>query len=657
MRDRPGGSVNQPDNQLLKRVSDPQDLRALSEPELEQLCGEIRGLITETILRNGGHLAPSLGVVELTVALHRIFDSPRDKIIWDVGHQCYAHKILTGRRDRFGTIRQIGGLSGFCRRCESPHDVFGAGHASTSISAAMGIAVARDARRDDFSVVAVIGDGGLSGGLAFEGLDNAGASERDLIVILNDNNMSISPSVGALSRHLTEIITHPLYERIKKEVWELTEKLPRVTRPVRQIVRRIEESLKGLLTPGLFFENLGFRYLGPIDGHKLGELTTVLEKVKRMHGPILVHVLTQKGRGLADAEDNPRKFHGIAPVRAENGKVEKGPAQLTYTKVFGRSMLELAERQPDLVAVSAAMCDGTGLTEFAERYADRFHDVGIAEGHAVTFAGGLAAQGVRPVVAVYSTFLQRAFDQLIHDVALQKLPVVLALDRAGLVGEDGATHHGAFDISYLTAIPGFTVAAPRNGKELRDLLVTALEQSEGPFAIRFPRDTVPDADALQHEPSPLPIGEWEVIRTGENGTFLAVGTMVDVALAAAEQLAAQHLDMGVVNARFLKPLDTGLLARLARAPGLLVTVEENALTGGFGSQVAGELLSLGWPLRGDQRLLRLGLPDAFVEHGARSELLAMVGLTPKRVSEQVLEAAGAARDRMQFAGSAGMPST
>lgn len=636
----PGGEVTNPNNEILPTIDGPADLKRLSREELDRLCPEIRRLIIKTVRRNGGHLAPSLGVVELTVALHRVFDSPSDKIVWDVGHQCYAHKILTGRREAFASIRQVGGLSGFCRRRESPHDPFGAGHASTSISAALGIAAARDTQGEDYNVIAVIGDGGLSGGLAFEGLDNAGACGRNFTVILNDNNMSISPSVGALSRHLTEIITHPLYERIKKEVWDLTEKLPRVTRPVRQIVRRIEESLKGLITPGLFFENLGFRYLGPIDGHKIDDLVTVFEKVKPMPGPILVHVLTQKGKGLTDAEHDPCKYHGISPIGAEVGKIEKPRPHLSYTEVFGQAMVQLGRRRKNMVAITAAMCDGTGLTGFASQFPERFYDVGIAEGHAVTFAGGLAAQGIRPVVSIYSTFLQRAYDQLVHDIALQRLPVVFALDRAGLVGEDGATHHGAFDISYLTSIPNFIVAAPRDGRELRSLLETALEESGAPFAIRYPREAVPDDDALVREPEILPIGKWEVLCTGSHGAFLAVGTMVAVALKAAQLLNAQGVAMGVVNARFLKPMDAELLERLAGQTNLLVTVEENSLTGGFGEQVAGALATMGWPGRRGRQLVSLGLPDSFVEHGPRQRLLESVGLTPQQIAEKVMCTAG-----------------
>ncbi len=632
--------MNKNQARILDRIDDPADLSGLTSRELDLLCDQIRELIIPTVRANGGHLSSSLGVVELSVALHRVFQSPHDKIVWDVGHQCYPHKILTGRREQFGTLRTYSGIAGFCRRQESPHDIFGAGHASTSISAALGIAAARDLNRENFSVIAVIGDGGLSGGLAFEGLDNAGGSNRNIIVILNDNNMSISPSVGALSRHLTEIITHPLFERIKKDVWDLTEKLPKGTGPVRQLVRRIEESLKGFITPGLFFENLGFRYLGPIDGHKLNELIPVLERIKNMTGPILMHVVTQKGKGLPDAENNPRKYHGVSPIKKESIKVETNPPQLSYTQVFGKTMMTLGAEFPEVVALTAAMCDGTGLTEFAERYPDRFFDVGIAEGHAVTFAGGLATQNIKPIFAVYSTFLQRAYDHMIHDVALQKLPVVFAIDRAGLVGEDGATHHGAFDISYLLTIPDLVIAAPRNGRELRNLLTTACAYHDGPFAIRYPRSSVPDADALLEASVPLPIGRWESLVEGKDGVFLAVGTMVETALAARELLISAGIEMAVVNARFLKPIDEEMLAELAKQGKLIVTIEENSKHGGFGALVAAFIAAGDYATTAGGRLLQLGLPDQFVEHGSRLELFASLGLKPEQIAQNVIDCAG-----------------
>jgi len=638
---------------ILSQINDPADLSGLSERQLSRLCDQIRDLIIPTVAANGGHLSSSLGVVELSCALHSVFESPRDKIIWDVGHQCYPHKILTGRRDEFDTIRTFKGLAGFCRRQESPHDIFGAGHASTSISAALGIATARDLKHEDYRVIAVIGDGGLSGGLAFEGLDNAGGSGRDIVVILNDNNMSISPSVGALSRHLTEIITHPLFERVKKDVWDLTEKLPKGTDPVRQLVRRIEESLKGFITPGLFFENLGFRYLGPIDGHKLSELIPVLERIKRMSGPILMHVVTQKGKGLPDAEDNPRKYHGVSPIKKESIKVETNPPQLSYTQVFGHAIMELGAKHPEVIAITAAMCDGTGLTEFAERYPERFFDVGIAEGHGVTFAGGMATEDIRPIFAVYSTFLQRAYDHIVHDIALQKLPVIVAVDRAGLVGEDGATHHGAFDISYLLSIPDLVIAAPRNGRELRDLLVTAHLYSGGPIAIRYPRGSVPDADALINDPLPLPIGRWERLVDGADGVILAVGTMVETALEASELLAARGICLSVINARFIKPIDTEMLSQLALERKYLITLEENSKHNGFGALVAAFLAEGGYAVNNGCQLLQLGLPDCFIGHGSRSQLLGSLGLLPAQVGERVAGFLGQNKDRTLRSGEAG----
>jgi 1-deoxy-D-xylulose-5-phosphate synthase len=451
---------------MLARIASPDDLRALPVNQLAQVCAELRSYIWETVNRVGGHLAPSLGVVELTVVLHYLFDTPRDRILWDVGHQGYGHKVLTGRREALRTIRQYGGISGFLKPKESPYDVFGAGHASTAISAALGVATARDLQGEKYRVVAVVGDGGMTGGLAYEGMNNAGVSGRNLILILNDNGMSISPNVGAISRYLTGVISHPFFNRMKADIWALTEKMPR-SQTLRQFVRRVEESLKTLFTPGMLFEDLGFRYFGPIDGHNLRELISVLEKVRDFEGPILVHVQTRKGKGYSMAEVDPQKYHGVKPVAAGSGKIEPARPVLAYTDVFAHALQELAAKEPRLLAVTAAMADGTGLLRFARAYPDRFFDVGIAEGHAVTFCAGLAMQGLRPVAAIYSTFLQRAFDQIVHDVALQHLPVVFCLDRAGLVGEDGPTHHGVFDLTYLGCIPGMVVAAPRNGRELR----------------------------------------------------------------------------------------------------------------------------------------------------------------------------------------------
>jgi 1-deoxy-D-xylulose-5-phosphate synthase len=629
---------------LLRRIESPQDLRQLSVRELQQLCEEIRQYLVAVVTRTGGHLAPSLGVVELTVALHRVFETPRDKIVWDVGHQSYVHKILTGRREALKRIRQWGGISGFCRRDESPYDVFGAGHASTAISAALGIATARDLRGEDYRVVAVVGDGAMTGGLAYEGLNNAGISERNFVVILNDNAMSISPNVGAISRYLGGIIASPLFNRVKAEIWKLTEYLP-ATGTVRQTARKVEESLKALLVPGMLFEDLGFRYLGPFDGHNLKELLTVLERVKRLDGPVLVHVRTRKGKGLPQAEGDPVKYHGIKPiapaVSPESGKVEAAPKSPAYTEVFAQAMIRLGELFPDLVAITAAMAEGTGLQRFAQRYPDRFFDVGIAEAHAVCFAGGLATQGLRPVAAIYSTFLQRAYDQLIHDVALQRLPVVFALDRAGLVGEDGPTHHGAFDLSYLGCIPGMVVAAPKDAKELEDLLYTALRQHQGPFAIRYPRDAIPESRRPNGEFHEIPVGSWETLESGQEVLVLAVGSMVEAALRAAGELAPAGIHPTVVNARFVQPLDEGLLGDLVPRHRLVVTVEENVLEGGFGAKVA-RWVHDHLP-DAEPQWLHLGIPPRFVEHGPRRKLLEMVGLDAAGIRRRILEAAGGAQ--------------
>lgn len=615
---------------LLSKIEGPEDLRTLPIDELPGLCSELRTYVWDTITRIGGHLAPSLGVVELTVALHYLFDTPADRIIWDVGHQAYIHKVLTGRRDQLRTIKQWKGISGFLKRSESPYDVFGAGHASTAISAALGVATARDMAGKKFRVVAVVGDGGMTGGLAYEGLNNAGAAGRNLIVILNDNAMSISPNVGAISNYLTRIISHPLFNRAKADIWKATEKLPK-TETVRGVVRRVEDSLKSLLTPGMLFEDLGFRYLGPIDGHDIRELVSVLEKVRDLDGPILVHVRTKKGKGYKIAEVDPQKYHGVKPA-SSSGKVEKEPPKLSYTEVFSEAMVRLGAEDPRLFAVTAAMPEGTGLVKFAQTYPDRFADVGIAEAHGVTFCAGLATEGMRPVAAIYSTFLQRAYDQIVHDVTLQHLPVLFCLDRAGLVGEDGPTHHGTFDLSYLGCLPEMVVAAPRNGAELVGLMRTALKHDAGPFAIRYPRDSVPEGKYPDEIPE-IEIGTWEVLRPPAEVTFLAVGSMVPVAMDAAAALEAEGLAAGVVNARFVHPLDADCLAGVLAASKLVVTVEENARRGGFGSQVDVWLEERG--ARESIELIRIGLPNQFVEHGARRKLLELCGLTAGEIASRV----------------------
>jgi 1-deoxy-D-xylulose-5-phosphate synthase len=619
--------------ELLDRIKDPTDVKSFSIEELVSLCDELREYIISVVSETGGHLAPSLGVVELSVVLHYLYNMPDDIIIWDVGHQSYAHKILTGRREEFRTLRQHGGISGFPSSFESKYDPFGTGHASTSISAALGFAVARDMMNRQDKVVAVVGDGALTGGLAYEGLNNAGASGTDITVVLNDNNMSISPNVGAISRYLTNIITNPVYNRIKSEIWNLTGKFPSFGESVRVLARRLEESLKNLITPGMLFEELGFRYFGPIDGHNLSELLHTMKSVRAIPGPNFVHVLTVKGKGFPQAEKDSAQFHGVGSFCKVTGKSNSKPTGVMYTKVMGETLVELGAADEKIVAISAAMPSGTGLNMFREKFPDRFYDVGIAEAHAVTFAAGLAASGLKPVVGIYSTFLQRACDQLIHDVGLQSLPVVFVLDRAGLVGKDGPTHHGAFDLSYLSMIPNFIVSSPKDESELKNLLFTAIRYEQGPFAIRYPRDKVvkiEESITLDE----IPIGSWESLITGEDVAILAVGSMVEVAMAASETLKVAGVSAGVINCRFVKPLDRDLLKDLVNHYHGLVTVEENTSVNGFGAQIGSAVQQFdGF----SGQVLNIGLPDHFVLHGPRAKLLEIVGLTSDRIAESVFE--------------------
>jgi 1-deoxy-D-xylulose-5-phosphate synthase len=606
---------------ILSNITDPAQIKGLSLRELEQLAGELRERIIEVCAANGGHLAPSLGVVELTIALHRVFDSPKDKIVWDVGHQAYAHKLLTGRNLSFGSLRTLGGISGFPKRAESPHDSFDVGHSSTSISAALGLGVARDLMQGSNKVLAVIGDGSMTGGIAFEALNHAGHLNKDLVVILNDNEMSISENVGALSNLLSSTITSEYVHRAKKELEAFLEKLPRFGQSALQIAKRAEESLKGLFTPGMLFEAFGFEYIGPIDGHNIPKLLETLENVKRFDDAVLIHVLTKKGKGYPPAEANPSLFHGVGPFDRETGKVHKGKGgAASYTGIFGETMKKLAAENDKLVAVSAAMPDGTGLTPFAKEYPDRFFDVGIAEQHAVTFAAGLAAQGLRPVVALYSSFLQRGYDQVEHDVCLQELPVLFAIDRAGVVGSDGPTHHGVFDISYLRVLPGITIMAPKDENELQHMLYTGL-QLPGPSAVRYPRGAgcgVPIDQIL----SALPVGKGELLRQGKDGAILALGTMVQPAFLAAQQLAEEGIDLAVMNVRFVKPMDRELILSLAQT-GRLFTVEENVLQGGFGTSVLELLEEEG--IEGVS-VTRIGFPDSYIEQGEQGELRSLYGL-------------------------------
>ncbi len=614
---------------FLELIHSPADLRKLRQSDLKPLTDEVRERILSVVSESGGHLAPSLGAVDLAVALHYVYNTPTDKIVWDVGHQAYAHKILTGRNSRFHTIRQHGGLSGFPRVEESEYDCISVGHASTSISSALGMAVARDLKKENHHVVAVIGDGSMTGGLAYEGLNNAGAHRTNLTVILNDNSMSISKNVGAISNYLTRVIVDPRYNKLKKDLWELTGKFSTVGSGIRKIVASIDESIKHLVIPGKLFEDLGFRYFGLVDGHNLTELIDVLRNVRAgAPGPVLIHIQTKKGKGCEYAEQDSTKFHGIGSFERSSGKVQKHPGSVpTYTEVFSRALVAQGHANPSLVAITAAMPDGTGLRAFGEAFPQRFFDVGIAESHAVTFAAGMAAHGMRPVVAIYSTFLQRSFDQIIHDVALSRFPVIFCLDRAGLVGDDGPTHHGYFDLTYLRMIPHVIVMAPKDEAELCHMLQTAMEYKDGPVCIRYPRGAGMGVE-IPSRPEAMEIGEPEVLCEGGDVTVLAIGDMVGLAQDAADLLAKEHhIKAGVVNARFAKPLGAGF-ERLLKSAKRVVTLESNTIVGGFGSAIceAAQALSL------KTQILTLGYPDRFVEHGTKALLLDDLGLSPQKIA-------------------------
>lgn len=616
---------------LLSRVNSPKDLKSLSIAQMESLAEEIREFILHNVGTTGGHLAPSLGVVELTLALHSILNAPYDKVVWDVGHQAYVHKILTGRKDSFHTLRQYQGISGFPRREESVYDAFGVGHASTSISGALGMAAARDVMGEKYTVAAVIGDGSLTGGQAFEALNQAGHIKTNLMVILNDNEMSIAKNVGGMAHYLSKLRTTPTYSRVKNDIDYLLRRIPAIGDSVAKSAERLKDSLRYLLVAGGFFEELGLTYVGPINGHDIATLQSVLLNVKKMQGPVLVHVITQKGKGYGPAEQSADKYHGIGPFCVETGNVLKCSSTPTYTGVFGQTLLELAQQDPKIVAITAAMPEGTGLKAFAQQYPKRFFDVGIAEAHAVTFAAGMAAQGLKPVVAVYSSFLQRGYDQIFHDVCLQKLPVVFAIDRAGIVGEDGPTHHGVFDFAYLRHIPGMTIMAPGNENELRHMLKTAVDFN-GPIALRYPRDEGVGA-VLAKELICLKTGQAEILSSGKDVALLGIGDRVNAALQAADILQKQGINAAVINARFVKPLDEGMLRRICREIGILVTIEDHVLQGGFGSAVGEYLHAHGW---GNVKLLKIGLPDHFVEHGPRKLLLDKYGLSAEKIAEQTL---------------------
>ncbi len=620
---------------ILQKVNSPDDLKSLSIRELEILAGEIREFIIDTISKVGGHLGASLGVVELTLAVHYVFNAPRDKIIWDTGHQAYVHKIITGRRDVFHTIRQFKGISGFLKRSESIYDVFGAGHASTSISAALGIATARDFDGQDYKVVAIIGDGAMTAGLAYEAMNNEGMMRKNLIVILNDNNMSISPNVWAISKYFTDLIASSHYNKLKSFVWDLTGQLDGIGDRIRKLAARVEGGVKAIITPGMLFEALGFRYFGPVNGHNIAKLIKILTEIKNLNGPILLHVITQKGKGYKPAEEDAPKYHGVTPFDKITGKMYKSdkPQPPSYTKVFGEAIVQLAKRNKKIVGITAAMPEGTGLNILQKEIPDRFFDVGIAEQHAVTFSAGLATEGYIPICAIYSTFLQRAFDQIIHDVALQNLHVVFAIDRAGLVGADGPTHHGAFDLSYLRLIPGMVIMAPKDENELRDMLYTATVYNKGPVAIRYPRGNgigVP----LKDDFDLIEIGKAEVLKEGKDLAILAIGNMVYPSLKAAEKLREYGIDAMVVNMRFVKPLDEALLDQIFERFDKVITIEENTIKGGFGSAVVEYAVSKG--VKNVEFLIH-GLPDEFIEHGTQEELRHMLKLDPDGIVEKILD--------------------
>ena len=607
---------------ILETVNSPADVKALSLEQLKQLAEEIRQLLISVISKTGGHLAPNLGVVELTLALHRVFTTPKDKIVFDVGHQSYIHKIITGRREQFSTLRQYGGLSGFPKRSESEHDAFGTGHSSTSISAALGMAVARDLQGEDYNVIAVIGDGSMTGGMAFEALNNAGTLHKKMIVVLNDNEMSISKNVGAMSEYLYQLRTGETYNKIKHDIEGWLKNMEFGT-DVLKAIRRLKGSVKYLMVPTSIFEELGFTYLGPVDGHDLQGLTEVLQAAKKIDGPVLVHVLTKKGKGYKPAEESPNKFHGTGPFEIATGKKIANPnAPITYTEVFGKTLTELANEDKEIIGITAAMPDGTGMSTFAKAHPERFFDVGIAEQHAVTSAAGAAAAGMKPVAAIYSTFLQRAYDSVLHDICMQKLHVTLCLDRAGLVGDDGYTHHGVFDYAYLRSMPEMTIMAPKDENELRHMLKTAVDY-DGPVSVRYPRGSGVGVEINEPMHS-LPIGKAEVLREGKDVCLWAIGSMVQSALQVAAKLAEQGISAGVVNMRFAKPLDKELLLAHAAQYGKIVTLEEGALQGGVGSAVL-ETLNEAKILQ-QCRVLTLGIPDEFVLHGDKKLLMKDLGL-------------------------------
>lgn len=617
---------------LLFDVNSPQDIKDFNVSDLTLLCREIRDYMIDVISQIGGHFGGGLGTVELTVALHKVFNTPNDLVVWDTGHQAYPHKIITGRRDELQRIRKLGGISGFLKRTESEYDAFGAGHASTSLSSALGMAVARDFLQMNKKVVAVIGDGAMTGGMAYEAMNNSGLIKTDFIVVLNDNQMSIAPNMWQLSNYFNEMISHPEFNKLKGAIWDLTGKLDYFGDRIRKLAVRLESGIKSIITPGMLFEALGFRYFGPINGHNVGKLVKLFEHVKQFKGPILIHAITEKGKGYEPAEGHSQRLHASKPFDKVTGKAYKGASggAPSYTSVFSKAMVDITKKNDKVIGITAAMPDGTGLDALQKEVPDKYFDVGIAEQHAVTFSAGMATQGMIPVAAIYSTFLQRAFDQIIHDVSLQKLHVVFVLDRGGLVGADGPTHHGTFDLTYLRMIPDMVVMTPKNEQELRDMLWTAIHYKKGPIALRYPRGNAIGVE-MKAGFSEIPIGKGEILSEGEDVALLAVGKMVDYAYQAAEQLADDDINCEVVNMRFIKPLDKEMLDDIAYRFDKVVTLEENALIGGFGAGVLEYFADKNFK----NDVLRIGIPDRFIDHGKPEELHEQLKIDPKGIVEQV----------------------
>ncbi len=616
---------------ILFKINSPADIRKLPLADLKTLCTEIREYMVDVISQIGGHFGGGLGTVELTVALHKVFNTPNDLLVWDTGHQAYPHKILTGRRDQLKTIRRLNGISGFLKRTESEYDAFGAGHASTSISAALGMAVARDIKHEDKKVIAVIGDGAMTGGMAYEAMNNSGLIKSNLIVVLNDNNMSIAPNVWQISNYFSEMISHPEFNRFKGAIWDLTGKLDNFGDRIRRVTAKIESGIKSIITPGMLFEALGFRYFGPVNGHSLEQLIKIFEQIKDLKGPILVHATSEKGKGYKPAEEHFQRLHAATPFDKVTGEaIKKSGGSPAYTTIFGNALVEIAKENPNVIGITAAMPDGTGLDILQSELHDRYFDVGIAEEHAVTFAAGLATQGIIPVVAIYSTFLQRAFDQIIHDVALQKLHVVFVLDRAGLVGADGPTHHGAFDLTYLRLIPNMVIMSPKDEAELRDMLFTAINYSDGPVAIRYPRGSALGVP-LNNGFTQLPIGKAEKISSGQDVAILAVGNMVEYAKKSNEKLSAEGIRCEIINMRFVKPLDTEMLDNISSRFEKIVTLEESSIIGGMGAGILEYFSEKNYK----NDILRIGLPDKFVDHGTQEELHKILEIDPVGIKEKV----------------------